>query len=643
VISTPQNIVSFDCETTGLNPYGDPEVLGFTPARPFLFAFSNIEGESESYRIDIDPFTRKVDWGWNSIAHKNIRYILENPKITKIGHNIGFDFLMCKFMKINYQGDFHETMAIAHILTGGSEMTYALKPLCKKLMGFEDEDEKALKDSVIHARKEAKRKGWKIAEGKIFGRDPIKADYWLGDRALCNKYAIQDTQRAMLLYLGLFPKLQKNIQMLKTYQMEKELMPLVWNMEQRGVRIHPEKVEEITKYYEEHQRKNRILADRVGGRGLNFSSPVQLQKHFFGIKKYQPLKYTKPTKNNPNGNPSTDGDSLVHFCEKYEDKLAKAIIEYNAADQMITAFMDPYRRMMVKNGSQYFLHPNFRQIGPVTGRFSASDPNLQQVASDDSGKKKADIELRPRECFGPRKGYIWYLPDYSQIEIWVFSFISQERSLINMLLSGEDFHAGTAKRVWGEESDFKERTDYYRKRSKYINFGKLFGAGIGQISKLMGVSYEDASIFVYEYDERVPAVSRFMNRISNQMAIEGKIVNPFGRYYFLPSDIAYKATNYIVQGTAADILKRAMIRIGKIKEVQMLLTLHDELVIEVPLEYHSKNLIQKIVSAMQMDSSVIKCPIPLPVGVKISKKYWSQCEELNWVKDEWKAKYICRN
>lgn len=644
MISIPKNIITFDTETTGTNPYGDPKLLGFHPARPYLYSFTNLNGESFSLRFEVDPFTRRVIPNLKYI--KIIKSILEDKRIVKVGHNIGFDILMSKMFGIQTLGKFEDTLALAHIATGGSELTYALKPFCKRVMGYDDIDEKDLRDSVISARHEGKSLGWYIADGKVFGKDPIKCDYWLGDKDLCQKYCENDTERTMLLYIGFRDKVRSNPGMERTYIREKLLMPITWRMEQRGTRVFPDKLKEVTKYYEEHKKKYLIVASLNGGKDLNFNSPKQLQEHFYGEKQYEVLKRTKPTKNNPSGNPSTDGDTLVYFVERYNDKLAKAIIEYTGADQMITGFMEPYQRFKSFENGCWVLHPNFKQVGPVTGRYACGDPNLQQVAADDSGKKKANIQLRPRECLGPRDGYVWYLPDYSQIEVWVPSFISQEPSLMNLLLSGRDFHEEISRTVWGSNPDFEEKISFYRKRAKNINFGKIFGAGIAQIAKLIGSSYQEASKFVYEYDTKNPAIARFMNRMSNRMIQEGRLVNPFGRHYFLPPNVAYKGTNYMVQGTAADILKRAMIRIHKnlypkYIGMEMLLTIHDELVIEVPKKHNNKQTIRDIVNAMGADHKVIGCPIPLPIGMKITSTTWAEAKEVAWVKQEWRNKYIC--
>lgn len=645
MIYLPKNIVSIDSETTGLNPYGDPKKLGFYPARPYEFSFTNIKGESFGIRWEVDPFTRRVLT--NPKTLKIVKRIVEDEKIVKVGHNLGFDRLMCIVMGIEWQGDFEETLAIAHIFTGGSELTYALKPFCKKHMDFTDDDEKALRASTVKARYIGKKKGWCIAEGKFHGGDEVKADYWLGDRKLSSNYVAGDTQRAMLIYLGFRERIRKNPGMEKTYQREKRLYPITWQTEARGVRIFPDKLKEITKFYQDYQSKHRKIADKNGGKGLNFNSPKQMQEHFYGKKEYEVIKRTKPSKSAPNGNPSTDGESLVYFWTRYGDKLAKSIVEYSAAEQMLTGFMHPYARFMTYEKGCYVLHPNYRQVGPVTGREACGDPNLQQVAADDSGRKKAKVQLRPRELLGPREGFFWLMPDYSQIEVWVLSFRSKEESLTSLLLAGEDFHEGISKRVWGDEPDFEEEPVKYRKRAKQINFCKFYGGGISKVAQLLGCSYGEASKFVHEYDTRFPAISRYMNRLANRMIADGKLVNPFGRHYFLPSRASYKSTNYDTQGTSADIFKEACIEIHKsfyrkYPESCQLLFLHDEWAVEVPLKFHTNTCIRALVKCLQSNfHEIIGCPIPLPVGMKITKTRWSDAKELPWVKEEWRKKYIC--
>lgn len=643
MLNLASKIVSFDTESTGLNPYGDLKRWGCYPARPFAFSFCDQDGNTEYFRFKVDPFNRRVIY--TSPSFQKIKSILEDKSITKICHNLSFDYKMCLFIGIKLQGTLEDTLFMSHIVTGGTEISYALKPLCQRMMDYPDDDQKDLLESVKQARREGKKLGWKIAEEEIQGKDFIKSDYWLGDSRLCETYARQDAERTMLLFLGLQNKIKENYDLNRTYAREKRLFYVTTKMELIGTRCYPEKLVDLEKFYLEYQKKQQILADKIGIKGMNFKSSKQKSEYFFNKMKYVPLKKTKVTKKGGGGNPSTDGDSLVYFAEKYNDPLAKIILEHNTAGHMLSSFIGPYKRFKVTENNFEVLHPNFRQVGPITGRYSCGDPNLQQSASEESGRRKAEIALRPRELLGPRDGYVWYLPDYSQIEVWVFAFLSGEESMTKALLSGQDFHASVAEMVWGENKDYIERKEHYRKRAKNLMFCKLYGGGIGKIAMMTNSTEAEASKFVGEYNKKFPAVELFMNRMINKVSREGKIINPFGRVYFIERDKAYKSTNYIVQGTSADVLKEAMIHVDNLfetkwKGARILLTIHDELVLEIPEELHCKRLMREIVKAMQKDSSVLGCPVPFPVGMKIAKKYWSHTKDIEFIKEEWKQNYV---
>lgn len=634
------NIIAFDTETTGLMCYGDFKRWGFYPARPFAFSFCDTEGNTVYIRWKVDPKTRQVLTNARDI--ELIKGVLENPDIAKIGHNLGYDIRMCKAMGINVKGGLHDTLILAHVITGGDEFSYGLKQLAEKYLEFSASDEKDLRDSTKHARIKGKQLGWRLADKDHHGKDPIKADYWMADPKLCEKYAIQDAERTMLFYMGWKEKIEKDPDIKRVYDREMKLFRVVSAMEDRGTRVFPEDVSRLRKFYQDYMDKQKKTADENGGKGMNFKSAKQKNEIFFNVKKYKPMYFTK------NGNPSVNGDTLLHFAKKYDDKLARAIMEYVGASHVITGFLNPYERFRVAEDSKtWVLHPNYRQCGPVTGRFSCGDPNLMQVASPNTGRKRTEISMRPRECFGPRDGYVWYLPDYSQIEIWVFSFLAQEKAMMEALLSGRDFHGAVAEQVWGHTQMFKEDFDHARKRAKLLMFCKLYGGGTKKVAYLTDSTVQEAQAFVDDFNSKLPGVDTFMTRMINRAERDGKIVNPFGRTYYIQQKFSYKAVNYLVQGTSADILKSAMIRIHEMfqtrwKGCHLLLTLHDELIIEVPLEYHSKMLMREIIAEMQADSALVNCPVPLPVGMKIAPKRWSETIEIDSLKKEWKDKYICK-
>lgn len=635
-LNLSDGLVAYDTETTGLYPYGDPKRLGFFPARPFAFSFSDSRGNVAYVRFYVDPFTREVIYDVRVL--RKIKRILEDKRIKKIAHNFGFDLRMCEYAGINVQNSFEDTQILAHSSTGGQFLTYALKPFMKQTVGFPDDDEEDLLKSVRTNRRKGKKLGWKIATKETHGKKHMKADFWLANPILCQKYAIRDSERTMIGYLGLEHKLQdQNIR--SVYEREKQLFWVVKNMEDTGVKISPRKIRELERYYNRVLKTQRKIIDLEGSKTLNPRSGPQLQKVFFQDKKYSPLRYTEKR-----GNPSTDGDTLEYLVNRYNDKLARAVIEYKSASTMLSTFIDAYKRLMTFNGSEYVLHPNFLQVGTVTGRFASSDPNLQQVASDSSGRKKSQTVMRIRELFIPREGKMWYLPDYSQMEVWVFSLLSEEPSLMAPLLRGEDFHASVAKQVWGHLKDFKQRPEFYRKKAKLLMFCRLYGGGASQVAKQIGCSVPEAYEFIDDYNAKIPGVERYMNRISTRIHREGKITNPFGRTYHLPHKAAYKGVNYMVQGTCADLMKRAMIRLHDRfkksgKDIKILLTIHDELSIESSIENHSNALMRNIIKDMQKDSKVIGCPVPLPITMKTTKTRWSDCQEQKFLFNEWKDKY----
>ncbi len=647
LLSIPNNIVAFDCESTGLNGYGDYKFLpvrGY-PARPFEFSFCDDEGNTADIRFSVDPKSRKVLY--TSQELKNIRDILEDPKITKVGFNLSFDVRMSGFIGIKVLGNYEDAMYLAHVFTGGDEMKYDLKGLCKKMLDYSDDDEQDLKKSAQKERLQGKKLGWCLAQKDLHGREPVKADYWMADKVLCSKYAVQDAERTMLLFQSLWNSVKNNPDLVNVYRQEMKLLKVVSDMENIGTRVFTQDLKNLRKFYEEYRDKHKLIAEKNGGKDLNFRSPTQMIKMFIDKKGYKPLSWTKDDNGN-NRNPQVNSDFLKHLADNKGDVLAKAILESRGADHMITGFLDPYERFKVQESKNcWALHPNYRQCGPVTGRFGCGDPNLMNVADQESGRRKTDITLRPREALGPRDGYIWYLPDYSQIEVWLFSFLAQDKIMMDICLSGRDFHGELAKQIWGQEENFDENYTSIRKRAKNIMFCKLYGGGAKKIALMTESTVEEAYDFIDNFNMRLPGSSVFMNQMINKAGREGKIQNPFGRYYYIKSNFAYKAVNYLVQGSAADILKRSMIRIhGLFKDrwvgCHLLLTLHDELVIEVPLKYHSKRLMREIITEMQRDSHLVNVPIPLPVGMKIAPKRWSHTIEIESLKTEWKEKYLCK-
>lgn len=673
------NLISIDSETTGMLPWGEPrrvlydfgtkkkpdlEVRTIHPARAFVWTLCDRDGNTDYLRGSVDPMTREVSWGKGKL--QAVADIWNDEDITKIGHNPRFDVQVAEKSGMRVRGKVLDTQIIAHIATSGQELTYALKQLCRKYFRYSDSDEKELLKEVNRLRQHAKKQRLSFATKAFAGTKPQKADMWMASDKFLAPYAVGDVIRAMLVYMAWWKEIRKDKRTREVCDREHELFWVLKDMEDIGVRVHRPRVKSLIKFYNGYQSEQREIADQHGGEGLNFKSTPAMSRVFYELR-HHPPNYTG-TYNEKIGryNYSLTGEHLLkmgtgyviqdseweknkplplgakwfrskHSGARYlkvpADPLAKCVLESNAAQQTNNSFLEVYRKYWVKESpGVWVLHPGFKQTGAITGRLSCSDPNLQQVASETTGRRKADIQSRPREAFGPRPGCIWYLPDYSQIEVWLFAYLSGELKMQEALMSGRDFHGGIAKQVFGKRDDFEELSDYYRKCAKLIMFCKLYGGGVPKVAKLLKSDIETATEFVAGYETELPGVKRFMSQLIQEATLKGEIFSPFGRRYTFEPTWAYRAVNYLIQGTAADVMKNGLINVWKMlranalkwKGARLLITVHDEMIIELPKHLHCVELMTDIIRAMQMDSERLGLPVRLPVEMKIALTRWSR-------------------
>ncbi len=336
------------------------------------------------------------------------------------------------------------------------------------------------------------------------------------------------------------------------------------------------------------------------------------------------------------------------------DPLAYHLLRMKAAKAM-EDFVRTYRDCMVYEDGHWVLHPNYWQCEAITLRMSCSKPNLQNVADDDSGKKKIDVAYRPRECIVPRTGCVIYAPDYSQIEVWLLMLRSGDKALREALLAGGDLHGNVASKLW--PSDFNlayalidkkkkigelapdrlENLKRYvnrRKRSKNIQFCKIYGGGPAKIAEMIGggCTVDMARQFINDWENLFPDVAGWMNEKIDIARRYGYSENAYGYKYPVNRDLAYRAVNYDVQGSAAFLIKRAMLKVGKRALVtpglDPLLQVHDELLIEAKREIHNEQLMRGIVEDMQADWEMLGNPVPFPVGMKVIEERWSDPREV---------------
>lgn len=716
------NLIAYDTEGTGLIPYGPSGYWGYYPARPFAHSFCDEHGHQAWMRTTVDPRTRQVR-PLPKGEDEALRHFLSSEKYIKVGHNISYDKRITEEAGYVWGGEIHDTMVMAHVVTAGDELSYALKPLSKKWLGFPDDDEKKLEDQVKSARQVARSRGYLIAGGKkevergdnvVFaGSKPVKADYWLvpTPRAtsttttdLVRDYGVGDAERAMLMFLFFWPMLEADPRLMNTYRREMALFHVLRRMERRGTRVYPNQINHLIQWYRADMQRWQDVADTEGGWTtnakntrvrMNYNSSKQLQQKFY-VERGHPIEYKERHAVDKETNevrnimtPTFGKDQLATLgavddeTGKPKDMLAKCILEYRSGKQTITSFLNIYQKFFYPVGvidprhkarydkilawkgrlrrvrerdlawlvryAVWVLHPNYNQCGAVTGRMSCGEPNLQQVASSTTGLRKSEIMQRPRECFGPLPGHVWYMPDFSQIEVWLFAFMSEEAEMMRLLLSGYDFHQGVADKSFVKKPDYQARKKYYRKMAKLILFGKLFGGGVGtpenpgRMTRLLQMPFEQAKEFIESFEDQFATVKHYMRQLVLAAKYEKEAWNLFGRKYLLSYNWAYKVVNYRVQGSAADVLKLATMRVDWMLDTRwkfrggvryptlgLTNTIHDELIIQVPDALDCLQLQREIMWVMQMDSTHCGIPVPLPVSMKVTKPLYN-FREHEWV------------
>jgi DNA polymerase I-like protein with 3'-5' exonuclease and polymerase domains len=716
-LSTPDGYFAIDTETTGLDPWasgcrpffislcnadGDtawvrfsvnPRTRDVVPFQEGLDALQNLLGDSSLLKV---MHNTAFDYRMLSMLGLEIHgriwdTLIGMHVINPDEMNYGLKYLSKRHLKID-DGDQKELL----------DAVRKVRTKIRSLKKAGSSDPLAL---------------WAPAPDDVTnGKDASAADYWMATHDLCVKYAVTDAVRTAMLYEMQKKELATEKGLTTVFDMEMELMAPLRRMEDRGIRIDLQRTEELRAEYQAIAEAAMVdLASRGLGE-LNPKSPKQMCAHFFGTLDHKPKVFstnddgdyiacvhcaekqvgkdgkelrrethTKTGKkvmrvvkrsegckicNFTGHNPKCDGEYLSKLAWKFNpatDRLEKSdedayqILRYDGAKHMLVNFFEPYLLLADEdpfNPGGHRLHPNYKQCGPGTGRLACERPNLMQVASDDTPRKYNDIPYKCREIFFARPGHVMYMPDYSQIEVWIFAALAKDKVMLDTLMSGKDFHGTIAATVWASEFDLdealrckniphselnsKEKHNLdqyvkYRKRSKLLMFSTLYGGGDDVKAGLLGSTREEAARFTAEYYQRLPGIPRFMKESINEIRERGYVTTPFGRKFRIPKNLAYKATNYRIQGSAAGVMKRSLIRVGELATTNFryvgrmhpLLNIHDEHAIEAHKSIHNERTMRDIITAMQGDDHLLlNLPVPLPVGMKYSTSTWAEMREI---------------
>ena len=583
--------VAVDTETTGLHVW--------TGDRPFVVSWCWNDGETGYVRWKVDPFTRKVQ-----VDPKDVDYLktfLCNEEYPKVFHNAPFDMNMLESIGIFMKGEIHDTMFALRVLENDLT-TYALKPVCERLFDIKDTDQKKLKKEVQVARRKGKKLGYALAE-------ELEADYWLvDDPKYVVEYATMDVIRTMRLWKMLMEMLDKSPEDKAIYEKEIALRSVVRRMEKRGVKVDVSVIDkEIESLQKEYDTNYQKLLDFTGEKELNLDSPLQMRDLFFekiGIKPLEGRKFITST-----GQPKLDKKVIEVLLKTKKDEYPALqwFANCKAASRGITMYK-LYRSLAVKEGEDWVIHPLFKQMGAATGRFSCSAPNLQNVST--GNLVNAEHSVHGRRPFVPRKGYAWYSFDYTQMEFYIFSNYSGDKHLIDVIETHGDIHAVTANKIWGHGRDIvaEEKAKYGRSdtrtRGKMILFGILYGMGATTFAENIGESKAQAKQYLDDYFRSFPGISEFMNRSQVNGVANGYVRNLYGRKYNVDSNNSYKTTNYLVQGSGADMVKEKLMETQKFidesgVDAHIILTVHDEIIFEIKAVQATKKFLRGIKKIME--------------------------------------------
>ena len=568
--------IALDTETTGLD-YMDTELVGISLSYQ----------AGEAYYIPLNHDDDSVDQLALDIVLKELRPLLESSSNKIIGQNIKFDKNVLAKYGVDIASIKNDTMMMSYVLDA-SATRHNLDALSSyylnyKTSTFEDVAGKGVKQIT-------------------FDKVPIEA---------ATNYAAEDADITLRLYEELNPRLEGEASLNKLNdEIEIPLIEVLSEMEQNGAILNSKILNSQSKDLEGRIKKLEEKAYQIAGEEFNLGSTKQLREIFFEKLKYRIIKKT------PGGQPSTDEKVLAELAEEYE--LPKVLLEHRTLSKLKSTYTDKLPNQVSQSTGK--VHTSFHQAVTTTGRLSSSDPNLQNIPI------RTEDGRRIRQAFEPSKGNKFISADYSQIELRVMAHMSKDEGLLEAFREGQDVHSKTASEVF--DVGIKEVTSDLRRNAKAINFGLIYGISAFGLGKQLGISRNLAAEYMAMYFEKYPDVKKYMESTKEFASQNGYVETLFGRRLYLRDINATNAMrrqaseraaiNAPVQGTAADIMKIAMINMHKAiktqkSEAKLILQVHDELILDTP-----KDEIDKIVSLVtesMMGAANLDVPLEIDIGI----------------------------
>ena len=572
---------AFDTETTSLN-YMEAAIVGVS------FAVAPGKAAYVPLAHDYIEAPEQLDRKW---ALDKLKPLLEDEAVSKVGQNLKYDAHVLKNHGITLRGIHHDSMLESYVLnsvaTKHNMDALAKKYLNHDCISFEDIAGKGVKQLT-------------------FNQVDIKE---------AGPYAAEDADITLRLHETLHEKLKESESLLTLYnEVELPLVQVLTYMEQQGALVNASKLHQQSQEIQVRLTELEKQAFDLAGEEFNLASPKQLQTIFFEKLELPILKKT------PKGQPSTAEEVLVELSRDYD--LPKVILEHRGLAKLKNTYTDKLPLMIAPKTGR--VHTSYHQAVTATGRLSSTDPNLQNIpVRNEEGRKI-------RQAFEAPKGYVLVAADYSQIELRIMAHLSKDKGLLDAFSQGKDIHRATAAEIMSvDEADV---TAEQRRHAKAVNFGLIYGMSAFGLAKQIDVGRKEAQDYINTYFERYPGVREYMDKTRELAAQQGYVETLFGRRLYLP-EINSKngmrrqaaertAINAPMQGTAADIIKKAMIKVyqwiqTEATDVTMILQVHDELIFEVP-EAKVDELKSNIKQIME---DAVKLDVPLVVDAGVGNNW----------------------
>lgn len=519
---------------------------------------------------------------------ERLKPLLEDASKSKLGQNLKYDMSVLARYGIEMQGIAYDTMLESYVLDSTASRHDMDSLSCNYLN---------------HATIKYEEVAGKGAKQLTFDQVPLEQ---------AAPYAAEDADITLRLHQRLWPELQKQPSLQAVFcDMEMPLVPVLSRIERTGVRIDSKMLNQQSQRFAENLHELEQRAYAIAGRPFNLGSPKQIGAIFFDELEMPVISKT------PKGAPST-AESVLQELAEMDYELPAVILKHRGLSKLKSTYTDKLPEMVDRDSGR--VHTSYHQAVAATGRLSSSSPNLQNIpVRNEEGRLI-------RQAFVPQDGYRMVAADYSQIELRIMAHLSGDQGLLDAFASGTDIHRATAAEVFGVALD--EVTDEQRRSAKAVNFGLIYGMSAFGLSRQLNVDRATAQSYIDLYFERYPGVKRFMDETREDAHNKGYVETVFGRRLYLPEINARNkqrqaaaertAINAPMQGTASDIIKRAMLAVDswlgrEQPAVKMIMQVHDELVFEIKTE-ELDSACERIRVLME-GAAELQVPLVVDIGV----------------------------